>query len=117
MTQDTQPQAAENEAAEKAPKRNISFVAREAIREGLSNAEALARVKAEFPDANTTVASIAWYRNDLRKKGENYPSPARPKKEKAPKAPKAADAKTEVKAKPTKAKAVESAPADEGSFE
>lgn len=114
MSQDTQPQAAENEVAEKEPKRNISFVAREAIREGLSNAEALARVKAEFPDANTTVSSIAWYRNDLRKKGENYPSPARPKKEKAPKA---ADAKTDVKAKPSKAKATESAPADEGGFE
>lgn len=116
MSQDTQPQDTKNEAVEKAPKRNISFVAREAIREGLSNAEALARVKAEFPDANTTVSSIAWYRNDLRKKGENYPSPARPKKEKAPKA-KAADAKTDVKAKPSKAKATESAPADEGGFE
>lgn len=117
MSQDTQSQAAENEVVEKEPKRNISFVAREAIREGLSNAEALARVKAEFPDANTTVSSIAWYRNDLRKKGENFPSPARPKKEKAPKAPKAADAKADVKAKPTKAKAVESALADEGGFE
>ena len=108
---ETQTQAEE----QKAPKRNISAVAREAIREGLSNADALAKVKAEFPDANTTTASIAWYRNDLRKKGEDFPSPARPKKEKAPKAAKAEDAKADVKAKPSKAKT--SAPADEGGFE
>lgn len=111
--QDTQA-ATEKAAAE--PKRNISFVAREAIREGLNNADALVKVKAEFPDANTTVSSIAWYRNDLRKKGENFPSPARPKKEKPAKAETAEDAKADVKAKP-KAKAVASAPADEGGFE
>lgn len=86
---------------EKAPKHNISSVARAAILEGLSNADALERVLAEFPDAKTTTASIAWYRNDLRKKGHDVPSPARPKKAAAK--PKE-DAKAEVKAKPKAAK-------------
>lgn len=87
------------EEVQAAPKHNISSVARDAIREGLSNADALERVLAEFPEAKTTVASIAWYRNDLRKKGENYPSPARPKKQKASAKAKD-DGKTEVKAEP-----------------
>lgn len=85
------------EKAPKAPAHNISSVARDAIRAGLSNADALAKVKAEFPDANTTVSSIAWYRNDLRKKGENYPSPERPKVEKAPKEKKAKAKKEDPK--------------------
>lgn len=83
--------------APKAPVRNISAVAREAIRAGLSNADALAKVKAEFPDANTTVQSIAWYRNDLRKKGENFPSPERPKVEKPAKEKKAKAKKEDPK--------------------
>ena len=103
MTDATQTQTETTEAkAPKAPVRNISAVAREAIRAGLSNADALAKVKAEFPDANTTVSSIAWYRNDLRKKGEEYKSPERPKVEKAPKEKKAKakkeDAKQELQA-------------------
>ena len=85
----------------KAPTRNISAVAREAILAGLSNADALVKVKAEFPDCNTTTASIAWYRNDLRKKGQHMPSPKPPKVEK-PVKEKSADAKTEVKAKAVK---------------
>jgi len=44
-------------------------VATEAILNGASNEEALAAVRKEFPDANTTKASINWYRNKLRKDG------------------------------------------------
>ena len=53
----------------KAPKRGIGTVAMEAILNGASNEEALAAVRKEFPDANTTKASINWYRNKLRKDG------------------------------------------------
>lgn len=92
------------EVKEKAPKepvRNISAVAREAILAGKSNADALVAVQAEFPDCNTTTASIAWYRNDLRKKGHDVASPRKPKAEK-PVKEKAADAKAPVKAKGSK---------------
>lgn len=51
----------------KAPKRGIGTVAMEAILNGATNEEALAAVRKEFPDANTTKASINWYRNKLRK--------------------------------------------------
>lgn len=98
MTATTQTETTEK--APKAPAHNVSSVARDAIRAGMSNADALAKVKAEFPDANTTVSSIAWYRNDLRKKGENFPSPARPKAEPKPKKEKAKkdDPKQELQA-------------------
>ncbi|AJD82875.1 hypothetical protein AVV27_gp42 [Achromobacter phage 83-24] len=97
MTEATKTEDTKTEKAPKAPVRNISAVARDAIRAGLSNADALAKVKAEFPDANTTVSSIAWYRNDLRKKGENFPSPERPKVEKQPKEKKAKAKKDDPK--------------------
>jgi len=51
----------------KAPKRGVGTVAMEAILNGASNEEALVAVRKEFPDANTTKASINWYRNKLRK--------------------------------------------------
>jgi hypothetical protein len=59
------------------PKRNIGAVAREAIMAGKTNQEALDLVKKEFPGANTTLNSINWYRNDLRKKGNDVPKVAR----------------------------------------
>jgi len=59
------------------PKRNIGAVAREAILAGKTNQEALDLVKKEFPGANTTLNSINWYRNDLRKKGHKVPKVAR----------------------------------------
>jgi len=56
--------------AEKAePKRGIGTAAMEAILNSATNEEALAAVRKEFPDANTTKASINWYRNKLRKDG------------------------------------------------
>lgn len=109
MTEETQ---TEETKASAEPKHNISSVARAAILAGMSNADALAAVQAEFPDAKTSTASIAWYRNDLRKKGHDVKSPARPKKEKPAKAETAEDAKKEVKAKPKKAKQAKSEPAE-----
>lgn len=58
---------AEKEKAE--PKRGVGAVAMEAILNSATNEEALAAVRKEFPDANTTKASINWYRNKLRKDG------------------------------------------------
>jgi hypothetical protein len=34
----------------------------------LSNTEILAKVKEQFPEAQTSMACIAWYQTDLRKK-------------------------------------------------
>lgn len=54
----------------KEPKRGVGTVAKEAILAGKTNEEALEAVKAEFPTGNTGMASINWYRNDLRKAGK-----------------------------------------------
>ena len=35
-----------------------------------SNTEILAEVRKAFPEAKTTMACIAWYKSDLRKKGK-----------------------------------------------
>lgn len=64
-----------------AKKANIGSVAREAILAGQSNKEALATVQAQFPGCKTTLNSINWYRNDLRKKGHDVPSPRKAKKD------------------------------------
>lgn len=57
-----------------APKRGVGTVACEAIMAGKTNEQALEAVKAEFPDAKTTMASINWYRNDLRSKDFDVPT-------------------------------------------
>lgn len=66
---DAKPAAEAKDKEPKAPKRGIGTVATEAILNGATNEEALAAVRKEFPDANTTKASINWYRNKLRKDG------------------------------------------------
>lgn len=50
-------------------KRTIGDAAVEAIKAGKTNQEALEAVKAEFPEAKTTLSSINWYRNKLRADG------------------------------------------------
>jgi hypothetical protein len=62
------------EAVAKAPKRGIGTVIREAILANKTNDEALELVKAESPDANTSVATVSWYRNQLRKDGHKVPT-------------------------------------------
>lgn len=47
----------------------IGDMARKLISEGQTNAETLAAVKAEFPDAATSAESIAWYRSQMRREG------------------------------------------------
>ena len=53
--------------------RAIYEVAENAIRDGRTDDEALAIVKAEFPEGRTTIACIQWYRSNLRRGGEDIP--------------------------------------------
>lgn len=55
---------------------NIGDVVMETIRSGGTNADALAAARARFPQARTTLASVAWYRSHLRSKGEKIPTDA-----------------------------------------
>ncbi len=48
-------------------KETVSEVAKGAILDGATNVDALKAVKAEFPQAATSMASISWYRSKLRK--------------------------------------------------
>ncbi len=65
----------ETAGAPSAPERKtIQSVAGAAIREGLTNEEALERVLADFPYARTTKASIGKYRRMMRSAGEDVPT-------------------------------------------
>ena len=48
-------------------KETVSEVAKEAILDKLPNEDVLKAVKAKFPLAATSMASISWYRSKLRK--------------------------------------------------
>jgi hypothetical protein len=48
---------------------SIGSRSRELIKQGLSNAVILETIKMEFPQGKTTMACIAWYKSDMRKKG------------------------------------------------
>ena len=50
--------------------RGVGRVACEALRAGMTNAEALNYVKETLPGVRTNLKCIQWYRNDLRNKGE-----------------------------------------------
>jgi hypothetical protein len=58
----------------KEKKRGVGDVAVEAIKAGKTNEEALTAVRAEFPDAKTSLASINWYRNKLRASDKTVPT-------------------------------------------
>ncbi len=81
MSDETKPAAAEDP---KTPKRGVGTVAREAIAAGKSNEEALAAVKAEFPDSKTGLQTISWYRNSMRKTDASIPSGREAKKSNEP---------------------------------
>ncbi|AKQ75808.1 hypothetical protein FDH82_gp18 [Roseobacter phage RDJL Phi 2] len=66
--------ADEAKTEDKAPKRGVGTVAMEAIAAGKTNEEALEAVKAEFPDAKTSLASINWYRNKMRADDKSVPT-------------------------------------------
>lgn len=46
-----------------------SFVRNEILTTELSNTEILDKVHQAFPSAKTTMACIAWYKSDMRRKG------------------------------------------------
>lgn len=52
------------------PSRGVGAVARDAIRRGMSNEEALEHVRAVLPDAKTNKTCIYWYRAKMRRDGE-----------------------------------------------
>jgi hypothetical protein len=57
-------------AEPKEVKVTVGSTAIAALRAGMDNNAALEAVKAVFPDAKTSLASINWYRNKLRSEGE-----------------------------------------------
>ena len=63
--------------------KTIGSVASDAIREGLTNEQALERVLAEFPYARTTKATIGKYRRMLWSRGEEVPTAAQARAEAA----------------------------------
>lgn len=85
-------------AKEKVP--GIGDKAKELIRAGKTNEEVLAGIKEAFPDSNTTMASVNWYRNKLRTDGEKIPTSRelKPKVEKAPKEKKPRGKKAQAEA-------------------
>lgn len=98
---------AEKEKAE--PKRGVGTVAMEAILNSATNEDALTAVRKEFPDANTTKASINWYRNKLRTDGAictggAYKGKPVPNAREMAKDAKPAEAPKASEAKPTAAK-------------
>lgn len=62
-------------------KLTIGRVAETSLRDGLSNDEVLAAVKKAFPDSNTSMASVNWYRNKLRSEGEDVKTSRQIRKE------------------------------------
>jgi hypothetical protein len=54
----------------KAQNLGVGDLAKSLIKQGLGNKDVLAKVHAHFGNTNTTYACIAWYRNDMKSKGE-----------------------------------------------
>lgn len=102
-------------AAEKVKKPGIGDFIKTQILAGKDNEKILELVLTKFPDANTTNASVNWYRSKLRQEGEDVPSSRKPKAEKAAAPAKkaaAAPAKGAVAKKP----AAKAKGDDEGGF-
>lgn len=53
---------------------NVTGVVTKALLERKSNEEVLEEVKKIFPTSSTTVATVQWYRNKLRKDGKDVPT-------------------------------------------
>ncbi len=60
--------------AENRWKGTIGSLAEKELRAGKTNQDTLNVVKRRFPEANTTLASVAWYRSKLRREGEKVPT-------------------------------------------
>ena len=54
----------------------IGELARRCIGDGMTNAEALEKVRQRFPHARTTPASVAWYRSQMRREDPHVPTDA-----------------------------------------
>jgi hypothetical protein len=52
------------------PTTGVGSRCKELIKTGLGNKDVLVKIKEEFPMNNTTYSCIAWYRNDMKQKGE-----------------------------------------------
>lgn len=52
------------------PTTGVGARCKELIKTGLGNKDVLAKIKEEFPMNNTTYSCVAWYRNDMKQKGE-----------------------------------------------
>ena len=52
----------------------VGDLAKQLIRQGLPNHMVLERVLEAFPDANTSMDSVSWYRSALRRGGEDVPT-------------------------------------------
>lgn len=57
-------------------KETIGKLAEKAIGDGKTNEQVLQLVRSKFPHAQTTPASIAWYRSQMRKKDPRVPTDA-----------------------------------------
>jgi hypothetical protein len=77
-------EAAPEAETPKARKRGVGTVVAEQLRAGATNDVALAAAKAEFPGSATTLATVSWYRNSLRGKGEAVPTAREAAKAAAP---------------------------------
>lgn len=69
---------AKKEKVAKEPKprgRGIGAFCKEKIMEGLSNKEIVDLVQANWPDAKTSTATVAWYRSNLKGQGITPPAP------------------------------------------
>ena len=66
-----------NSSGKRGPNQGVGAFAKELIKAGKTNAEALTAVKEKFPDAKTTTACIAYYRTALKKgpTGKAEPTP------------------------------------------
>lgn len=103
---------ATKETEAKAPKRGVGNVAIEAILAGKSNEEALAQVKAEFPNASTSMSSINWYRNKLRSEGHPVKTARELKADAKPKGEKKGEKKSKKAAATTLAEVEDADPLD-----
>ncbi len=65
--------------AKNGKKRTVASVAVKAILAGKGTEAVITAVKRAFPKAKTTPACVAWYRHDLREKGERVPDAAKSK--------------------------------------
>jgi hypothetical protein len=66
----TQLKALRTKSSRTGPVTGVGARCKALIKSGLGNKDVLTQVKAEFPQNNTTYSCIAWYRNDMRQKGE-----------------------------------------------